>query len=275
NKQDRDRSTTTILIYGGTFKNFNPANNAAEGANTNFVAEGYTVAELESGVWAVVEGFGAVVTTPDAMVEALENGEDVIFYNDIKIDPATMSNAYGKTGINVKNGQTIDGGGNTLDIRGAGDTWDSGINTTGGVIKNLSITGSFRGVFVNHNSTHSEPVVLENVHIYGTTYTISCDQGMNQNLEATDCSFKGWTSYAATLGKASFTRCYFGEGNGYNFMRPFAPTTYVDCEFGPGFEMDPRAAVTFKNCKIDGVALTAANLSTLVIANIANATVIE
>lgn len=44
-----------------------------------------------------------------------------------------MSNAYGTTGINVKNGQTIDGGGHILDIKGAGRTWVSGINTIEGV----------------------------------------------------------------------------------------------------------------------------------------------
>ena len=32
-----------IIVTGGTFVNFNPADNQAEGAGTNFVAEGYTV----------------------------------------------------------------------------------------------------------------------------------------------------------------------------------------------------------------------------------------
>ena len=99
----------------------------------------------------------AVVTTADELVAALEANQGVYFMNDIKINPANMSNAYGKTGINVKNGQTIDGNGYTLNIQGAGGTWDSGINTTGGLIKNLTVTGSFRGIFINHTSTHSDP----------------------------------------------------------------------------------------------------------------------
>lgn len=214
----------------------------------------------------------AVVSTSDELVEALEGGENVILKNDVKIDPAGMSNAYGTTGINVKNGQTIDGNGNTLDIKGAGGTWDSGINTTGGVIKNITVTGSFRGIFINHNSTHSEPVILENVIIDGTTYTISCDQGMNQTLTATNSTFKGWTSFAGTLGDAKFVDCYFGYGNGYRFMRPYAPTEFVGCEFEAGYTVDPRAAVTFENCTLDGQPLTAANLEDLV-TNTANATV--
>ena len=223
--------------------------------------------------WADGVKIPAVVEDADGLVEALESGKDVVLNDDVKIDPAGMSNAYGTTGINVKNGQTIDGNGNTLDIKGAGGTWDSGINTTGGLIKNLTVTGSFRGIFINHNSTHSEPVVLENVIIDGTTYTISCDQGMNQNFEACNSTFNGWTSYAATLGNAKFENCKFGEGNGYAFFRPYAPTTFVGCEFEAGYQMDPRAAVTFENCTIGGVPLTADNLATLVTYNIENASV--
>ena len=194
--------------------------------------------------------------------------------SDIKIDPANMSNAYGTTGINVKYGQSIDGGGHTLNIKGAGGTWDSGINTTGGLIKNITVTGSFRGIFINHNSTHSEKVVLDHVIIEGTTYTISCDQGLNQNLEANYCTFKGWTSFAKTLGTAKFTDCTFGYGAGYNFSRPYAPTEYVRCNFEKGHQLDARAAVTFEDCKLDGKALTAENLATLVTKNIANAKIV-
>ena len=209
----------------------------------------------------------------DALVAALESGQDVVLTDDVKINPAGMSNAYGTTGINVKNGQTIDGGGHILDIKGAGGTWDSGISTTGGLIKNITVTGSFRGVFVNHNSENKSPVYLENVIIEGTTYTISCDQGSKNGLYAINSTFKGWTSYAATLGNAKFTNCYFGEGAGYAFFRPYAPTEFVGCEFEAGFQMDARAAVTFENCTLGGVAITAENVATLVTYNTANATV--
>jgi hypothetical protein len=204
-----------------------------------------------------------LVGDADELVEALENSEDVILSDDVKINPAAMSNAYGTTGINVKNGQTIDGAGNTLDIKGAGGTWDSGICTTGGLIKDITFTGSFRGIFINHNSTYSEKVILKNVIIEGTTYTISCDQGLNQGLEAYNSTFNGWTSYAKTLGDAKFVDCSFGEGNGYAYCRPYAPTVFVGCDFEAGFEIDPCAPITFENCTVGGVALTAANVGTL------------
>ena len=212
---------------------------------TEFVQK-YNTAD-EAGIYTINDC--TPVSTADELVAALEANEGVYLMNDIKIDPATMSNAYGTTGINVKNGQTIDGGGHTLNIKGAGGTWDSGINTTGGVIRNLTVTGSFRGIFINHNSTHSEKVVLENVTLTGVTYTISCDQGLYQGIEATNCTFNGWTSFAKTAGEAKFVNCSFGEGNGYKYCRPYSNTEFVGCTFCPGYAVDEtRATVTFTDC---------------------------
>ena len=230
----------------------------------DLVAEGWVVSEPVNGL--VTLDNTVVVSTADELVAALENQFSVKFANDIKIDPANMSNAYGKTGINVKYGQTIDGAGFTLNIKGAGGTWDSGINTTGGLIKDLTVTGSFRGIFINHNSDHSEKVVLENVTLGGNgmVYTISCDQGMYQTIEATNCTFNGWTSYAKTAGEAKFINCSFGAGSGSKYCRPYATTEFVNCAFEAGYELDPCATVTFENCTIGGDALTAENLSELV-----------
>ena len=191
------------------------------------------------------------VSTADELVAALEGNKNVIFLNDIQINPANMSNGYGTTGINVKNGQIINGNGFTLNIQGAGGTWDSGINTTGGIIKNITVTGSFRGIFINHTSTHSEKVILENVTIggNGTVYTISCDQGMYQGIEATNCTFNGWTSFAKTAGEAKFVNCNFGEGSGYKYCRPYSNTEFVNCTFCPGYAVDQsQAEVTFTDC---------------------------
>ena len=214
-----------------------------------------------------------LVSTADDLVRALEAGKDVLFANDIKIDPANMSNAYGTTGINVKNGQTIDGNGYTLDVKGAGGTWDSGINTTGGIIRNIKVTGSFRGIFINHNSAIQSKVILDNVTIEGTTYTISCDQGTNNGLEAINCTFNGWTSYAKTLGEVKFVNCSFGEGNGYAYCRPYASTEFVGCTFAEGYKIDTRATTTFENCTFAGEKLTADSLSSLVASNANNASV--
>ena len=54
NKKDADRATTVIEVKGGTFYGFNPENNAAEGADTNFVAAGYKAIEDSTNVWIVM-----------------------------------------------------------------------------------------------------------------------------------------------------------------------------------------------------------------------------
>ncbi len=236
----------TVTLDNCEFTGTLSTNVEVELKNNQFTGKPYS----STGTGTLVVNGLVVVYTADELVAALEEGKGVLFANDIKIDPANMSNAYGKTGINVKNGQTIDGNGYILDVKGAGGTWDSGINTTGGIIRNIKVTGSFRGIFINHNSEHSETVVLENVIIEGTTYTISCDQGTNQGLEATNCTFNGWTSFAATLGYAKFIDCYFGEGNGYAYCRPYAPTEFIGCEFEAGYTVDEsKAEVSFdENC---------------------------
>lgn len=45
------------------------------------------------------------------------------------------------------------------------------------------------------------------------------------------------------------------------------------CTFAEGYELQPVGEVTFENCTIGDVALTADNLATLVISNIENVTV--
>ena len=53
NLKDSARDTASIVVKGGKFYQFNPANNAAEGTGTNFVADGKTVSQ--DGDWYVVE----------------------------------------------------------------------------------------------------------------------------------------------------------------------------------------------------------------------------
>lgn len=218
-----------------------------------------------------VEG-KVTITHPVASAEinaAIKEGGSYTFKEDVE-GQASSSNGYGKTGIVQTNGGTIDGDGHTLEVPEATGTWDSAINTTGGTIKNLTIAAGFRGIFVSHNSDNCSKVSLENVIIDGPVYTISCDQGTNNGLEAVNSTFNGWTSYAGTIGDVKFTDCSFGEGAGYAYCRPYAKTAFKDCDFKAGFEMDPRADVTFENCTLGGVALTAANISELVTSNVKN-----
>lgn len=55
NIKDGDRGISEIVVYGGIFYGFDPANNLSEGEGTNFVAEGYKSVEISEGVWQVME----------------------------------------------------------------------------------------------------------------------------------------------------------------------------------------------------------------------------
>lgn len=47
NIKDKDRQTASIIVYGGTFYGFNPADNLSEGEGTNFLAPGRKVIKSE------------------------------------------------------------------------------------------------------------------------------------------------------------------------------------------------------------------------------------
>ncbi len=281
NKENGDGSAITVTVANEEIKaRLLAADTAAKDYGGYTIICEQTTATDENGesLGYYVDEQGTTATTYDAngLIAALkdESVETVVLADDVTVAKSDAgSNAYGATGVNVLNGQTFDGNGNDFGVNAWG-TWDSAISITGGTIKNVTINEGMRGIFVNHNSTESSKVYLENVTIDGTIYTISCDQGTNQGLEATNSTFNGWTSYAATIGDVLFTNCSFGEGQGYAFCRPYAPTTFVGCDFEAGYEIDARAAVVFENCTIDGLPLTAENLATLVTSNIANATVI-
>ena len=54
NIKDKDRAICEIVVRGGTFYGFNPADNVSEEANTNFVDKGYQSVEISEGVWQVM-----------------------------------------------------------------------------------------------------------------------------------------------------------------------------------------------------------------------------
>ena len=236
--------------------------------NDNLLAEDFNAIENNGKFYVMPAEIDVVATNKEELKEALQNGENIFLGCDVIVPSnETESNGYGAVGINQLNGGVIDGGGNSIGVN-KWDTWDSAINTTGGTIKNITVSSGMRGIFVSHNSSNSEKVILENVVIDGTIYTISCDQANYQGLDAYNSTFNGWTSYAKTLGNVTFTNCSFGEGQGYAFCRPFSSTVFTNCDFEEGYEIDPQAQVVFKNCRLNGILLTNENIADLVLSTV-------
>ena len=210
---------------------------------------------------------GNYVYTAEELVAALKANENVFFANDITV--AATSGGYNKAGILQNKCQTIDGNGYTLTVTGAGATWDCAIYTNGGVIKNLTVAGAMRGIFT---AGLNSDLYIDNVTFKNVIYTFNSDDGNKQyGVYVSNSTVNGWTSFSNVHKEVVFTNCSFGKGSGYAFCRPYNVCSFVNCEFSEGYEIDARGVSTFDNCTLNGVAVTAENIATLVTGNITNA----
>lgn len=101
-----DPKTANIIVTGGKFYKFNPADCAAEGAHTNFLAEGYATKVVDTDWYEVVKPEAA---TADALADAVKAGlPEITLTADMKA-PTSLSFTAPAT--------TLDLGGHTLDAR--------------------------------------------------------------------------------------------------------------------------------------------------------------
>ncbi len=188
----------------------------------------------------------------DAHIHLMENVSGV----------AAAQSGYGKAGLVVNNGDVLDGNGHTIDVSGANDTWDCALNVTGGTVKNLTITGGFRGIFV---SGGTGDIVIDNCVIEDVVYTFNSDDGSKEySVTIKNTVLNGWTSFSDVHKSVDFIDCRFGEGSGYAFCRPYNNVTFTNCVFEEGFEFDTSECTsTFINCYYGDTLITAENAATL------------
>ena len=99
--------TAAVNVYGGKFHGFDPANNAAEGAATNFLAEGYGSYELSEGIWTVAAKTAAInVATEAALWDVATQGGNAVLANDIVLSGC----------VDVKGDVTLNLNGKTLTV---------------------------------------------------------------------------------------------------------------------------------------------------------------
>lgn len=213
-------------------------------------------------------GDEVVTTDQTEMKDALKAGEVVSLAGDVVSD--AINGGYSKAGA-VVNGGTLDGNGYTLTAEGANGTWDCVLYTTGGMIKNITIGGGFRGIFT---AGCKSDIVIDNVIIDDVCYTISADEANLYELCVTNSTLNGWTSYTQGYKAVSFTDCNFGAGTGgykYAYCRPYSATTFTNCVFEAGYEFDARQTTcTFDNCYVGETLITAENVVELLGADAAN-----
>ena len=91
--KNRAAGTAKITVKGGTYVNFNPADCAAEGAHTNFVADGYKVTsetQANGDVWYTVSPINTVsASTAPVLKSALVTGGVVTVVTEIQTNNLT------------------------------------------------------------------------------------------------------------------------------------------------------------------------------------------
>ena len=210
--KNRENGIAKIIVSGGEFEKFNPADCVAEGAHTNFLAPGYKSTKV---------GDSYVVTKEDVTPVADQAGLDVVMAN-LTSEPATINlpagnfTTYGK---DVTKGKT-------LTFNGSGAE-----NTNFIVGKNLGVSGE-------GNSDYS----LENSDVTFNNLTISTGDGLSYNyrgfvraksLTFVNCTIKERLSYWG--GVVKFINCKF-EPNTYkkedgSILPDYNITTYQGTEF--------------------------------------------
>lgn len=140
--------TAKIMVSGGEFEKFNPADCAAEGAHTNFLADGYMSVEAEEGVWTVVRGTKPVVMTTAELRATLtaftsagsgdnviEIGKDIVLKEGETWTPVKVDGYHGAGVVTVfGNGHKISG--LNAPLFAGGFAGNSGI-----VVKDLTLDG--------------------------------------------------------------------------------------------------------------------------------------
>lgn len=228
--------TANIIVKGGTFVNFDPSNNLAEGANTNFVADGYSVvSEIKANgeVWyTVVKGEGVVASTQEEMNDGIQNSTEkevtVIVPANANV---TLDNGLVNEGAKSRNLTFVGDGSQTMDVA-----------------KNAPAAEG-----ANHlNYQRGSSITFENMTIENGTGTydgIVCDELVYKN-----CVIKGVTTL---YGKATFIDCTFENtmANQYSIWTwGGTDVKFENCTFNTNgkailvFGEEKTTNVTVENC---------------------------
>ena len=208
---NRENGTAKIIVKGGTFVNFNPADCWAEGAHTNFVADGYSVISEEQAngdVWyTVVKGTGIVAENQEALNTGITDSttKDVTVVVP-KNSTVTLDNDIANTGSKARDVVFEGNGSQTVDVITNATTAEGGeLNYQRGstfTFKNLTIQageGNFDGI-VCDELVYENCVIKGKLTLYGKATFINCtfentmaNQYSIWTWGGTDVTFEGCT----------------------------------------------------------------------------------
>ena len=244
-----------IIVTGGSFYNFNPANNPAEGPNTNFVANGYNSIETGNGteLWYTVISENATVASDSASLNSAVS--DAKSGDTITVLPGTYTfpdiTAFTERGITIDClGDVIFTGNTNFGYKGAqygilgatikGATFSNpggkpisgylyanfvDCNFEGANIRDFYLSGpsSFTNCKFSATATYA-------FHIDSTVLDRTVTQTVNPEVTFTGCEFNGFI--AVTLVKAlNFNECSFASNGNYGGGNFYVPSYFTNCQF--------------------------------------------
>ncbi|MCH5222357.1 MAG: hypothetical protein J1F05_08575 [Muribaculaceae bacterium] len=217
-----------IEVFGGTFINFNPANNKAEGEGTNFVAEGYKVVETQKGAdtyYTVVPADAIELKSGDNFNEALKELAEgnvteatiILADGEFSFKPSTSTGAV-TIPSNAK--LTFVGGGADVTSLVNADYFDA----TGCTLEFSNLSLKVFENSTNHTAMRFSGAVkttFTNVDIYGEYHAVT-----GENI------FDGCKFYFAGGGKNQTRYGLYCESEG--------KTTLTGCTFDTSSKNDDR-----------------------------------
>ena len=237
---NRAAGTAKIIVTGGTFVNFNPADCQAEGAHTNFVKEGYKVVsetkEKEDGtteVWYTVvsatakvdnitadeNGTIAASDVTTAIAGAFENDDGTTTGVEVTLPAGEIdlkSNDTLKSQLQNKNKDiTFVGAGDSTVYKSAGEDKDNEANGDYAFDGSKSVT--FKNMTIDFNNAAGKP-------------NDWCGFIRAQALYFENCTIKGMGHYWG-VGEVVFKNCNF-ESDYYNIhLYSGKSFTFENCTF--------------------------------------------
>ena len=240
---NRTGGTAKIIVTGGTFVNFNPADCWAEGEHTNFVADGYSVISEQHGAdtwYTVVKGTGVVAGSQKALNEGIANSatKDVTVVMPAN-SSVTLDNGIANDDAKARDITFVGDGSQTVDIHtdNKGENGNK-LNYQRGstfTFENLTVTaatsGNYEGIvcdgltYKNCTIKGIQWLYAENVEFINCKFIQENDDTYHlwtygaKNVTFTDCEFSSTSKSKAVL-------CYTDAENGKTYTRTFNNCTF-------------------------------------------------
>ena len=176
----------------------------------------------------------------------------------------------------VMNGGILDGAGHTLSIDNTFRYLDIVEMNNGATVKNLTIEGTttndnvLYALRANSGGVYNiDNVVVNKLKNSKATYTLNINTTQDVTLNVSNSTFCGWNSFGpsttATFTNVNFVGTYEPD---YAIFKPHGTATLSNCRFAQDYYLDLTTLaageiLTFNNCYVGGVLLTADNIKAL------------